>query len=150
MLLVDTSDKVLLFQGRDSSRPGAGSWWFTPGGGAGDGETLEQAARREVLEETGIEIGDLGPVVFAQHLRFEFEGDLYDQDEVFFCVRVPEGPEVDTTRWTDLERRSLSAHRWWHLDELRQATETIYPERLVDVLAAYLGSDLEEAPDGHG
>ena len=33
--------------------------WFMPGGGVKRGETLDAAARREALEETGAELGEL-------------------------------------------------------------------------------------------
>ena len=46
------NDKVLLV--RHTYIPG----WFMPGGGLKRGETLEQAARREVFEETGAQLGE--------------------------------------------------------------------------------------------
>lgn len=33
--------------------------WYLPGGGVKRGETLEQAARREAIEEVGAQLGDL-------------------------------------------------------------------------------------------
>lgn len=52
-VFVTRGDEVLLV--RHTYREG----WFLPGGGIGRGETLEEAARRECLEETGIELGEL-------------------------------------------------------------------------------------------
>jgi 8-oxo-dGTP diphosphatase len=48
--------KVLLI--RRKHEPFAGCWAI-PGGFVDEGETLEEAARRELLEETGVEVDDL-------------------------------------------------------------------------------------------
>ena len=60
VLLLDGSDRLLLFRGCDPADRDRGQWWFTPGGGLDPGETYEQGARREVLEETGLSQFDLG------------------------------------------------------------------------------------------
>ena len=52
VLLLDDQDRVLLFCGQDATNPSM-RFWFPAGGGIEPGETAEEAARREVLEETG-------------------------------------------------------------------------------------------------
>lgn len=135
VILIDHAGRVLLFRGGDPARPEAGTWWFTPGGGVDGDESLEDAARREVREETGLVITELGPIVLSRRIEFELEGVVVDQEEDFFAVTVP-GFTIDDREWTDLERRVVVEHRWWTLAELSTTTDTTYPEGLVDLLLA--------------
>ena len=130
VLVVDPDDAVLLFRGSDPARPEAGTWWLTPGGGVDDGETLSGAARRELFEETGMALEDVGAARFDRIVVFEFEGERYRQHEHFFAVHVDRF-EPDVRGWTDIERRSMSEHRWWTSAEITASDETFYPEDLV-------------------
>ena len=61
VLLVDRSGAVLM-QHRDGHAPVSPNQWSLPGGHIEPGETPEEAARRELLEETGLAAGDLDPL----------------------------------------------------------------------------------------
>jgi 8-oxo-dGTP pyrophosphatase MutT (NUDIX family) len=136
VVLLDPAGRVLLLRGSDPARPEDGDWWITPGGGVEPGESLEQAARREVQEETGYLLpADLGPIVLHRTIRFSFDGLEYEQTEHFYLATV-EHSRVDYSGWTEVERRSMQTHRWWTVQELRSTTEAFYPERLPDLLSS--------------
>jgi 8-oxo-dGTP pyrophosphatase MutT (NUDIX family) len=137
VVLLDDLDHVLLFRGIDPGDLDAGSWWFTPGGGVDPDESLEQAARRELAEETGIHDLDLGPCVWTRLAQFTFEGIEFEQREWFFLARTTQRT-VDTSGFVDYEQRSLTEHRWWSLAELRRSDEVVWPRDLASLLATLL------------
>ncbi len=145
VLVVDTDGRVLLLLGADPADPSAGTWWFTPGGGVDPGESLEEAARRELAEETGLVVDHLGPAVWVRTARFRFMGRSYRQDETFFLARV-DGHVVDGTGRTELERDAVLDHRWWSLDELRATGETVYPSTMAAELALLLAEGPPPTP----
>lgn len=131
VLLLDASDRVLLFRGGDPANPAAGTWWFTPGGGVDAGESLVEGAARELFEETGLRCAtaDLGNPVHAEQSEFDFAGRRFNQHSTFFLLRV-DAHEVDTSGFEALEASSIVEHRWWGRDELRATSEIVYPRAL--------------------
>ncbi len=65
--------KVLLV--KRAHMPGLGLWAI-PGGRVNPGETLQDAAAREILEETGITIRPLEPIHVFDHIDRDDEGRL--------------------------------------------------------------------------
>ncbi|WP_158889773.1 NUDIX hydrolase [Amycolatopsis anabasis] len=143
VVLVDRDGRVLLFNGFDPADP-AESFWFTTGGGVERGEDVLAAARRELREETGLELPAdrlTGPV-WRRRVRFSFEGRAYDGDEWFFLAELRGDGEVavDVSGFNEIERATIREYRWWSADELRETDQTVYPERLGELLPDLLGS----------
>jgi len=148
VVLLDPADRILLLHGFDPAEPSL-TWWFTPGGGVDDGESLADAARREVAEETGITGVRLGPLVWERSTSFRFDGRRWKQHEWYWLART-DTVEVDTSGQTELERRSVTSLRWWTCGELLRTRETVYPTRLAGLLRTLLdeGPPLSPIPLG--
>jgi 8-oxo-dGTP pyrophosphatase MutT (NUDIX family) len=136
VVLLDPDDRILLLHGHEPEDP-ADDWWFTPGGGVEADETREQAALREVAEETGITRVDLGPVLWRRRCSFPFAGRRWDQDEWYYLARTAQTATA-APNLTELEKRSVAGARWWTCGELAEAHETVYPKRLAELLRTLL------------
>ncbi len=112
VLVFDAQGRILLQRRRDTGD------WAIPGGMMEPGETLEQTARREVKEETGLELGELcllnvysgrefyykyphGDEVFnvsAAYICHTFQGDLACDEEStavgFYSLEDLPGPLI--------------------------------------------------------
>ena len=112
------------------------AFWATPGGGLESGESFEQAARRELREETGFEVDMLGEPLRRPAFTMRLpDGEEVVSDERLFLVRAPaDGRALSRARWTPLEHAVMHAHRWWSRDELLATRETVFPEDLPRIL----------------
>lgn len=140
VVLLDPRDRVLLLHGHEPDDP-ADDWWFTPGGGVEGDETREEAALRELAEETGITDVELGPVLWRRTCSFPFAGRRWDQDEWYYLARTARtatGASGLGLGLTELERRSVAGARWWTCQELTRARETVYPTKLAGLLRTLL------------
>jgi len=139
--LLDRTGAVLLAKS-GFRRPIAGTTvaWFLPGGGVEPGETIVQAAVREIAEETGLALAPEGLL----HLAFaEGDGQVGDlrglmRDDVF--VAPAPSTSLSTARLERHERDAFQCYRWWPLADLRHCDELVLPRRLATTLADYLAA----------
>lgn len=134
ILLVDGAGRVLLFR---FTVPGRPAFWVTPGGALDPGEGYADAARRELIEETGI-AADPGPQVARRVADFEtVEGVPVTADERYFRIDI-DTAEIDPAGHTELERRVMTHWRWFTPDDLAghdaEAEGAIYPIDLAAML----------------
>jgi predicted NUDIX family NTP pyrophosphohydrolase len=99
--------------------------WSIPKGLPDEGEALEHAARRETLEETGIEAGELVPLGAIEYTKSR-------KTVVAFAGKAPEGQtprcaswEVDHAEFVPLARAR----------EILHTDQRAFLERLAGVLA---------------
>ena len=143
VLLIDDADRLLLFCAEGDFVDGC-ELWMPPGGGLKPGETHEQAALRELWEETGA-VAPLGPCVWTRRHVWRWKDEWYDQRERYYVVRTAAAAIVED-HWEPEEREAITGHRWWSLPEIAAAGEVVFVPRdlatlLPDILAGRYPSE---------
>ena len=128
-VLVKNSDgKVLLVRKADNVGPYAGMY-LTPGGRVETGEPVDEAALRELYEETGVKVRNLKRVYFDDDVTDNWQGIkrhyimlLYTADYISGNLRPTEGNDDE-----------LEVVRWFSADEVKQLPLSPPLEKLLRV-----------------
>jgi len=146
VVLLDGADRLLMLRIHDPSatrgpNPITADFWLLVGGGVQPGETYEQAAYREVVEETGIREVSIGRCVWTQEkLVSNPDGELELVVGRFFVARVAAGTPVSFAGHEPLEASTIVGYRWFSHEEIlvSEPNETFPPPGLGGLLADVL------------
>ncbi len=107
-----------------------GYWYVIPGGGVENGETMEEAFRREMLEEVGMEL-PFGELLFIREIIADRHSETglqpgFHQIELNVRSHVPQGAKLGSTL-PDKDQIDLM---WHPLEKLHEIN--FFPRGLVD------------------
>jgi 8-oxo-dGTP diphosphatase len=143
-LVLDPEGRVLLVR---FVNPETGEeFWTTPGGGIAPGESLEDAIRRELREETGLEDPTIGPVIWLRREVFPWAGRTLDQRERFVFIEATAFQPRPAIGLEGLAAEDVHEVRWWTLAELERSDAVFYPTRLAPFLRRLLESGPPDEP----
>jgi 8-oxo-dGTP diphosphatase len=129
-VIVDERDRILLalWNGEGHTTP----QWTMPGGGVELDETVEQAAVRELREETGYEV-ELGPVLGIDCFTVPTEQRFHGVRRPLKGVRVVYEARIVGGELTHEAGGSTDEARWVSLDEVPELNRA----ELVDAAVAF-------------
>jgi 8-oxo-dGTP pyrophosphatase MutT (NUDIX family) len=118
----------------------AGRFWTLIGGEIEPGETIQDAAVREVFEETGLSEEDieLGPQVWSGKLDLIFKGKPTHIKQEFIVAKTRRR-DISLANLTPDEKEVVKQVAWFSLDRIINSGEVIHPivlpKYLPDVIA---------------
>lgn len=132
LIVLSAQNHVLLFHFHHKNDALSGkSYWATPGGGLQHNESFEQAALRELLEETGLERQAAGASVASRTFPMMLpDGETVAAEERFFLIHADK-TAIDCSRWSNNEKRVICGYRWWTSDDLIHTSETVFPRDII-------------------
>lgn len=130
--VVARSDGRFLITKRVMTKAWAPGWWEVSGGAALAGEESEDAVKREVLEETGLDVSNAeGGYMFSYHRENPGKGDNYFVDIYRFVmdfdekdVKIQTEEALDFKIATHEEIKELAAQGiFLHYDSIKEVFE---------------------------
>ncbi|HSW65838.1 MAG TPA: NUDIX domain-containing protein [Bacillota bacterium] len=122
IVLSDASGKLLITKrGRDPFK----DWWDFPGGFVEEDETLEQAATRELKEETGVEAANLSYIGSFKE-DYEFRGEVVPVVVAVFAGSLPQ--DVPVVVGDDVSSYKFIAKQDLNIEEIAFTNQRAFME----------------------
>lgn len=144
ILLINARQELLLMAIDDPNttlldKKPRGKYWFPVGGKVEAGETLTQAAYRELYEETTLTENEvkLGPIVWYEEFEMIVRG-VHTLFRQHYMVIRTDNSNISSQNLLPSEQEVFQGYGWFNLEQISNSSEPIYPTELQEFLPELL------------
>ena len=133
-IVLNKENEIFLFQYMFDYLEDGKAIWITPGGGLEEGESFEDALKRELFEELGVQITESYPEVYYRNPVYTLKnGKKVQSVEKFFLVRLEEDA-FSFEHWSKSEKKRMLAGKWWSREKIEQSDEEFFSKDILRIL----------------
>ena len=122
-------------------------FWVTVGGEIEGGESIQEAALREIHEETGLikDVIELGPIVWTGQIDLVLNGKPTRQKEIFIVAKTKQR-KVCLANITEFEKTFVDGLDWFSFEHIKKSNEIIFPVVMPEYLPDIISGKYPEQP----
>jgi len=145
-IVLNKNNEIFLFKYKFDYLADNSVIWITPGGSLEEGETFDDALRREVFEELGVELKQECRQIYYRNPIYTLKnGEKILSEEKFFLVYLDE-EEFSYCNWTESENSRMSVGKWWSIEEIKRSEDAFFTSDLMSILSDIANDKTPDVP----
>lgn len=145
-IVINNKNQMFLFQYMFDYLEDSKAIWITPGGSLEEGESFDDALKREVYEELGVLLTKECPEVYYRNPIYTLQsGEKVQSVEKFFLVALEE-ESFSFDHWTESEKKRMLAGKWWSVEEIEKSEDEFFTKDILRILKELASRKLPEEP----
>ena len=145
-IVLNKNNEIFLFQYQFDYFAENNTIWITPGGSLEEGESFEDAIKREIYEELGVQLTKECPEVYYRNPIYTLKsGEKVQSVEKFFLVVLEENA-FSFDHWTESEKKRMLAGKWWSVEEIEKSEDEFFSKDVLRILNELASRKFLEEP----
>lgn len=133
-IVINNKNQMFLFQYMFDYLEDSKAIWITPGGSLEEGESFDDALKREVYEELGVQLTKECPEVYYRNPIYTLQsGEKVQSVEKFFLVALEE-ESFSFVHWTESEKKRMLAGKWWSEEEIEKSEDEFFTKDILRIM----------------
>ena len=145
-IVINSKNQIFLFQYMFDYLEDNKVIWITPGGSLEEGESFEDALKREFFEELGMKITNKCPEVYYRNPIYTLKsGEKVQSVEKFFLDALVED-SFSFDHWTESEKKRMFAGKWWSVEEIEKSEDEFFTKDILRITTELSNGEIPREP----
>jgi len=145
-IVINSKNQIFLFQYMFDYLEDSKVIWITPGGSLEEGESFEDALKRELFEKLGVQITEECQEVYYRNPLYTMKnGEVIKSVEKFFLVLLDE-EQFTYVNWTESEKKRMLVGKWWSLEEIEKSEDKFFTTDILSIMTELSNGEIPREP----